>query len=99
MLNKDNSWYLIEDVNELDSPALVIYPQRVTHNIRTAIAMTGDVNKLRPHIKTNKSPDAIQLLKEAGITKFKCASIAEAELLGICEAKDVLLAYQPIGPK
>jgi len=99
MLTENNNWYLIEAVNELDSPALVIYPERVTHNIQTAITMTGDENRLRPHIKTNKSPDVIQLLKLAGITKFKCATIAEAELLGLSEAKDVLLAYQPVGPK
>jgi D-serine deaminase-like pyridoxal phosphate-dependent protein len=34
-----------------------------------------------------------------GITKFKCATIAEAEMLGIAGATDVLLAYQPVGPK
>ncbi len=39
------------------------------------------------------------LQMEAGINKFKCATIAEAELLGLCHAPDVLLAYQPIGPK
>jgi D-serine deaminase-like pyridoxal phosphate-dependent protein len=36
---------------------------------------------------------------EAGIKKFKCATIAEAEMLGTCQAPDVLLAYQPVGPK
>lgn len=36
---------------------------------------------------------------EAGIRKFKCATIAEAEMLALCHAPDVLLAYQPIGPK
>ena len=36
---------------------------------------------------------------DAGITKFKCATIAEAEMLGMCKAPDVLLAYQPVGPK
>ncbi len=35
----------------------------------------------------------------AGIRKFKCATIAEAEMLGMCQAPDVLLAYQPVGPK
>jgi len=38
-------------------------------------------------------------LLEAGINKFKCATIAEAEMLGQVKAPDVLLAYQPIGPK
>ena len=36
---------------------------------------------------------------EAGIKKFKCATIAEAEMLALAEAPDVLLAYQPVGPK
>jgi D-serine deaminase-like pyridoxal phosphate-dependent protein len=40
-----------------------------------------------------------QMLLEAGIYKFKCATIAEAEMLAINGAKDVLLAYQPVGPK
>jgi len=35
----------------------------------------------------------------AGINKFKCATIAEAEMLAICGTRDVLLAYQPVGPK
>jgi D-serine deaminase-like pyridoxal phosphate-dependent protein len=38
-------------------------------------------------------------MMDEGITKFKCATIAEAELLGMCNAEDVLLAYQPVGPK
>ncbi len=61
--------------------------------------MVGDVGRLRPHIKTNKSPGAVCMMIEAGITKFKCATIAEAEMLAMLRAKDVLLAYQPTGPK
>jgi len=78
---------------------LVVYPDRVKQNIRTAIDMIGEVNRLRPHIKTNKSSDVTQLMIAAGINKFKCATIAEAEMLGMSKAADVLLAYQPVGPK
>src|SRR5690242_12619441 len=94
-----NNWYLIENINELDSPALVVYPQRVKENIATLKSMVDDVQRLRPHIKTNKTKEATQLMLEAGITKFKCATIAEAEMLGLSGAPDVLLAYQPVGPK
>src|SRR5687767_5562951 len=93
------SWYTINDTTTMDSPALVIYPERVKANIQLAISMVGDVARLRPHIKTNKSSGAITLMVAAGISKFKCATIAEAELLGQCGASDVLLAYQPSGPK
>lgn len=92
-------WYEIKNIDELDSPSLVIYDDRVKHNIRTAIEMISDVNRLRPHVKTNKSGEATQLMMDAGIFKFKCATIAEAEMLGMCKAKNVLLAYQPVGPK
>src|SRR5689334_17117955 len=98
-MNAATNWYEIKNVNELDSPALTIFPARVKQNIQTAIQLVGDVNRLRPHIKTHKSPDVCKLMIDAGITKFKCATIAEAEMLGQCSAKDVVLAYQPLGPK
>jgi D-serine deaminase-like pyridoxal phosphate-dependent protein len=33
-----------------------------------------------------------------GIMKYKCATIAEAEVAAACSVPDVLLAYQPVGP-
>lgn len=94
-----NDWYFIKDIDNLDSPALIVFPERVKANIQTAIGMVDNVNRLRPHVKTNKSPGAIRLMIDAGIRKFKCATIAEAEMLAQCGAGDVLLAYQPLGPK
>lgn len=94
-----NEWYHITEIDKLDSPVLVVFPERVKANIQTAIGMVGDVSRLRPHVKTNKSAEATQLMLGAGITKFKCATIAEAEMLGMIKAPDVVLAYQPLGPK
>lgn len=93
------NWYRIEDIEKLDTPALVVYPERVKENIVILKSMIDDVARLRPHVKTHKSKEAALLMIKAGITKFKCATIAEAEMLGICNAPDVLLAYQPVGPK
>ena len=87
------AWYRIDDINKIDSPALVIYSDRVKHNIALAIQMVGNVSRLRPHVKTHKSPQATELLLRAGITKFKCATVAEAEMLAQCKAPDVLLSY------
>ena len=92
-------WYSITDIDQLDTPALVIYPDRIKENIRLAIEMVGDPARLRPHVKTHKSPDTTRLMLDAGIRSFKCATIAEAEMLALAGAEDVLLAYQPIGPK
>jgi D-serine deaminase-like pyridoxal phosphate-dependent protein len=60
------------------------------------IRMAGHVSRLRPHIKTHKTAEIIMLQLEQGIHKFKCATIAEAELLAQCGAQDVLLALQPV---
>lgn len=92
-------WYIIKDIDKLDTPAFVVYPARVKQNIAMLISMIDSVDRLRPHVKTHKSKDVTLLMLEAGVTKFKCATIAEAEMLALCNARDVLLAYQPIGPK
>lgn len=83
----------------IDSPALLVFPSLVKKNIAEMIRMVGDVNRLRPHIKTHKTAEGIQLMMDAGISKFKCATIAEAELLAMTGARDVLLAHQPVGPR
>src|SRR5262249_53874641 len=48
--------------------------------------------------KTHKLPELIRLQVRHGVTKFKCATIAEAEMTAANGAVDVLLAYQPVGP-
>jgi D-serine deaminase-like pyridoxal phosphate-dependent protein len=99
MKNHSENWYLIEDIEKLDTPALVVYPDRIKANIQAALDMIGDPARLRPHVKTNKSTEVIKMMLEMGIYQFKCATIAEAEMLALAGAKDILLAYQPVGPK
>lgn len=84
---------------QLDSPALLIYPHLVRENIRLAIDMLGTPDRLRPHVKTHKSPDVTQLLLAEGVRQFKCSTIAEADMLGQQLAPDVLIAYPVSGPK
>lgn len=96
---QEYQWYEISNIETLDSPALVVYKERIVKNIRSLIGVVNDVTRVRPHVKTNKMADVCRLMMEQGITKFKCATIAEAEMLGSIGAPDVLLAYQPVGPK
>jgi D-serine deaminase-like pyridoxal phosphate-dependent protein len=91
-------WFELRNVIEVASPALLVYPDRVEENVRRMIAMAGGVERLRPHMKTHKLPEVIRLQRALGISKFKCATIAEAEMTAGCGAPDVLLAYQPVGP-
>jgi D-serine deaminase-like pyridoxal phosphate-dependent protein len=92
-------WYEIDQIEKIDSPQLVVFEDRVKYNIDRAIELVGEIGRFRPHVKTNKTAEVMQFMLDAGISKFKCATIAEAELLGRLKAPDVLLAYQPVGPK
>jgi len=93
------NWYTIKDVDNIDSPALVVYKDRVEYNIRNVLSMVKDPAQLRPHVKTNKMLEVCKMMRNSGIRKFKAASIAEAEMLGMAGAEDVILAYQPVKPK
>ena len=94
---ESRDWYIIDNIDSLDTPALVVFPERISMNIGLAKKFQPDVDYLRPHVKTSKIPEVQQLLMDAGIRKFKCATIAEAEMLAKLETPDVLLAYQPVG--
>ena len=93
-----DAWHTLAAPDEIPSPALLVYPDRIEENIRRTIAALGQAERLRPHVKTHKMAELVQMQLKAGITKFKCATIAEAEMLGQAGAKDVLLANQPTGP-
>ncbi len=91
-------WFEIDNAGEVPSPALLIHVDRVEENIRRMIAMAGGVERLRPHLKTHKLAEVLRMQMAHGINKFKCATIAEAEMAADAGAGDLLLAYQPVGP-
>src|SRR5213592_771773 len=92
------AWYSVQNINEVPSPALLIYPDRVAENVRRMIGIAGQAQRLWPHIKTHKLPELIRAQMDHGIAKFKCATIAEAEMLAQCAVAEVLLAYKAVGP-
>jgi D-threonine aldolase len=98
-MKDESAWYTIKNLDKIDTPALVVFPERVKENIRLLKSMVVGVEWLRPHVKTHKMIEVVRLMLDEGITKFKCATIAEAEMLAMAGAADVLLAYQPVGPK
>ncbi len=91
-------WHIVSNIAEIPSPALLVYPDRIRDNIRRAIAIVGDPARLRPHIKTHKCGRIIRMHLDLGVNRFKCATIAEAEMCATAGAKDVLLAAQLVGP-
>jgi D-serine deaminase-like pyridoxal phosphate-dependent protein len=91
-------WYHITNEADIPSPALLVYPERIRENIRRMIAIAGGPQRLRPHVKTHKLPQVVQMQLAAGIRRFKCATLSEARMLADTGAEDVLVAYPLYGP-
>jgi D-serine deaminase-like pyridoxal phosphate-dependent protein len=89
--------YRIEDSRQLTTPALVVFLELVRENLDRMVAMAGDPARLRPHVKTHKTREIIELQLQQGIARFKAATFAECELLARAGARDVLLAYPLVG--
>jgi len=93
-----DNWHIVDNVNEVCSPALLVYPDRIEENIRRTIKIAGGSQNLRPHVKTHKMAEVVAMQIKHGIKKFKCATISEAEMVAKCGDSDILLAIQPVGP-
>ena len=91
-------WWRIDNPEDVPSPALLLYPDRAEENVRRMVAMAGDAARLTPHVKTHKLSPLVAMHLKHGIRRFKCATIAEAEMAADAGADEVLLAYQPVGP-
>jgi D-serine deaminase-like pyridoxal phosphate-dependent protein len=88
----------IEDTSSIISPGLVVFADIVRDNVRAMIAIAGSAARLRPHCKTHKMREIIALELEMGITRHKCATFAEAEMLAEAGVEDIFLAYNLVGP-
>jgi D-serine deaminase-like pyridoxal phosphate-dependent protein len=90
--------YRISDIEEVLTPALVVYPEIIASNIeRTLHLLGGNGDRWRVHIKTAKLGHTLGLLLDRGVRNFKCATTLE--LLVACRsgAVDVLVAYPMVG--
>lgn len=90
-------WFRIKGQDELITPTLLFYSERIDRNIAKMVEIAGRPDRLRPHIKTYKCEELVQRQLDAGIYKFKCATLAEAQMLLEMGVPDVLLAYPLAG--
>lgn len=95
-----SNWYIIQNIETVDSPSIALYTDRLKHNINEMVSLVeGKTERLMPHIKTNKMPKVMELLLSSGISHFKASTISEAEIAAEAGAKSVLIAHQLVGPK
>ncbi|MGB7342950.1 MAG: D-TA family PLP-dependent enzyme [Pirellulaceae bacterium] len=93
-------FFQLANADALPSPCLVVDVDRVQRNIAKMLQMVdGDATRLRPHVKTHKMPGVIELQIDSGITSFKTATLAEAQMVASVGGSDVLIAHQLVGPK
>jgi D-serine deaminase-like pyridoxal phosphate-dependent protein len=90
--------YRVSGIEDVLTPALVIYPDVIASNIEQTLRLLGgDADRWRVHIKTAKLGLTLRMLVERGVRNFKCATTLE--LLVACQsgAADVLFAYPAMG--
>lgn len=98
---KDSKTRTMEHIlkDDLDTPAALIDLDVLERNISRLAEIAGANNiRLRPHIKTHKTPEIANLQLKAGAVGITCAKIGEAEVM--CEksaAADIFIAYQIVG--
>lgn len=93
-----NPEYMLKDPTQVFSPGLLFYKTLIAHNIQALVKRVGNPDRLRPHVKTHKTRQIVKMERAAGISKQKCATIAEAEMVAQCEVPDILLSYPMVGP-
>ena len=90
--------YAIADSSPIFSPGLVFFRDLIRQNIARMVELAGSPDRLRPHAKTHKTREIARMQLDAGVTKQKCATIAEAEMLASAGVPDVLISYPIVGP-
>jgi len=83
---------------EIDTPALVIDLDVMEANIAVMADFFARTKaKLRPHVKTHKTPALAHKQIVAGAIGMTCAKLGEAEVMAESGIKDILIANQVVG--
>lgn len=91
-------WYEISHPEDLLTPSLAVFPDRIETNISRMLAMVASPSQLCPHVKTHKTTEVLQLYLNQGIRQFKCATISELEMVAMAGADFAMLAMPCVGP-
>jgi D-serine deaminase-like pyridoxal phosphate-dependent protein len=92
-------WRRGQTVDEIDTPALVLDISTAERNVRRmADRFAGGPVRLRPHIKTHKTPLLAHKQMAAGAIGVTCAKLGEAEVMLRAGIPEILLATEVVGP-
>jgi len=85
--------YIVATPDEIETPALLVFEDKLDENIRALVEQVGGADNLMPHVKTHKSAEILRRQMASGIRKFKCATLRECEMVAAEGAMELLLAY------
>ncbi len=85
-------------VEALETPVLIVDLDTMERNLNKMMSiLDGSQLKLRPHLKTAKSPAIAHLMIQAGAVGICCAKLAEAEVMANAGITDILLTSEVAG--
>ena len=84
-------------IDELDTPCLTVDLDVFEDNVRLCMHRLRGV-RVRPHLKTAKSPEVAQLLLNAGAVGICVAKLSEAEVMLAGGIDDILITTELAGP-
>jgi D-serine deaminase-like pyridoxal phosphate-dependent protein len=83
-------------IDELDTPCLVVDLDLFERNVRLLLDRLAAV-RVRPHLKTAKSPEVARRLLDAGAAGICVAKLSEAEVMLAAGIDDVLITTELAG--
>jgi D-serine deaminase-like pyridoxal phosphate-dependent protein len=87
-----------DTIDALDTPSIVIDLSAMEENIARLMARLASSSKrVRPHLKTVKSPHLAQKLLDAGATGCCVAKVSEAEVMTQAGISDLLITSEVVG--
>ena len=86
--------YRVADPDSLETPAMLVFEEKVDGNINALCELVGGGENLMVHVKTHKSAAIVEKQIAAGIAGFKCATLKELEMVLAAGAQTAILAYQ-----
>ena len=88
--------YCVLDPDSLETPAMVLFEERLEHNIKAVCELVGGGENLFAHVKTHKCGAVVRKQVEHGITAFKCATLKELDMVLEAGATAAILAFPQV---
>ncbi|TDI77088.1 MAG: hypothetical protein E2O84_01485 [Bacteroidetes bacterium] len=88
--------YRVVDPDALETPAMLLFEDKMDYNIRSVCELVGGGHNLVAHVKTHKCEAVARRQVELGIDSFKCATLNELEMVLKAGASKAILAYPQV---